>query len=83
MSTLVVDSITYNTDENLKVMVNGSMRHHNKTTVSEATTIASGSNSLLVGPVTVPGLTVTGNLNVVDTLTVSGDLTITGHLRIS
>ncbi len=83
-STLFTDNITNKTDNTLKVMSDGSMQHHNKTTITETITIPSGSNSLFVGPVTIPTLTVNGNLNIVDTLTVStGDLTITGHMRIS
>ena len=54
----------------------------NKHTHTETVTIPSNLNSLLVGPVILPTLTVNGNLNVVDSITIStGDFTITGRVR--
>lgn len=53
-------------------------------TTLSSITIPEGKNTMIVGPVTMPDLTVQGNLNVVDSLTITGTLTVsnTGHLRI-
>ena len=45
-------------------------------------TVAANTNVLVAGPVTIPNVTVTGNLRVTDELTVSTLLTISNNLRI-
>ena len=47
-------------------------------------TVAANTNVLVAGPVTIPTVTVTGNLSVTDELTIptAGVLTITGTLNI-
>ena len=47
-------------------------------------TVAANTNVLVAGPVTIPNVTVTGNLHVADELTIptAGVLTITGTLNI-
>ena len=47
-------------------------------------TVAANTNVLVAGPVTIPNVTVTGNLSVTDELNVltTGTLTITGTLNI-
>ena len=45
-------------------------------------TVAANTNVLVAGPVTIPNVTATGNLLVMEELTVSTLLTITGTLNI-
>ena len=46
-------------------------------------TVAANTNVLIAGPVTIPNVTVTGNLDVTEELTIStGTLTISNNLRI-
>ena len=45
-------------------------------------TVAANTNVLVAGPVTIPNVTVTGNLGVTEELTVSTLLTISNNLRI-
>ena len=45
-------------------------------------TVAANTNVLVAGPVTIPNVTVTGNLHVAEELTVSTLLTISNNLRI-
>ena len=45
-------------------------------------TVAANTNVLVAGPVTIPNVTVTGNMHVADELNVTTLLTITGTLNI-
>ena len=60
------------------------MRPSNEIVVDKDVVSETGYSQLLVGPVTVPNLTVNGNLNVVSEINITGDLTIgeNGQLNI-
>tara|TARA_Y100000310_G_C20066617_1_gene527429 strand:+ start:276 stop:500 length:225 start_codon:yes stop_codon:yes gene_type:complete len=45
-------------------------------------TVPANYNMAIVGPVTIPDVTVTGNLNAIQSLNITGTLTITGSLNI-
>ena len=54
----------------------------NEDVFEENLTVPANTNVLVAGPVTIPNVTVTGNLDVTEELTVSTLLTISNNLRI-
>ena len=54
----------------------------NEDVFENSLTVPANTNVLVAGPVTIPTVTVTGNLHVAEELTVSTLLTITGTLNI-
>ena len=55
----------------------------NETVFEHNLTVNANMSAIIAGPVTIPNVTVNGNLNVIGDLTVTNDTVITGNLNIT
>lgn len=55
----------------------------NSDTLTEDVTIPSNKNSMIIGPVSVPNLTINGHLNIIQSLNITNELNIVGSISFS